>query len=123
MSSSFPSYFSSSPSNNGYDSNSSSSSSGPSSSYFSRFTSSFGSSSDVSGSKDFLESNTLIAKTAFLLLVIILFFILSHNLGLAFVDTFPVLPELLLDTFDLLLDFILLFKNKIIKFSIQLYQL
>lgn len=76
MSSSFPSYFSSSPSNNGYDSNSSSSSSGPSSSYFSRFTSSFGSSSDVSGSKDFLESNTLIAKTAFLLLVIILFFIL-----------------------------------------------
>ena len=73
---SFPSYFSSSPSNNGYDSNSSSSSSGPSSSYFSRFTSSFGSSSDVSGTKDFLESNTLIAKTAFLLLVIILFFIL-----------------------------------------------
>jgi hypothetical protein len=30
----------------------------------------------VSGPKDFLESNTLIAKTAFLLLVIILFFIL-----------------------------------------------
>jgi len=30
----------------------------------------------VSGSKDFLESNTLIAKTAFLLLVIILFFVL-----------------------------------------------
>ena len=73
---SFPSYFSSSPSNNGYYSNSSSSSSGPQSSYFSRFTSSFGSSSDVSGTKDFLESNTLIAKTAFLLLVIIIFFIL-----------------------------------------------
>ena len=73
---SFPSYFSSSPSNSGYDSNASSSSSGPQSSYFSRFTSSFGSSSDVSGTKDFLESNTLIAKTAFLLLVIILFFIL-----------------------------------------------
>jgi hypothetical protein len=30
----------------------------------------------VSGSKDFLESNTLIAKTAFLLLVIIVFFVL-----------------------------------------------
>jgi hypothetical protein len=30
----------------------------------------------VSGSKDFLESNTFIAKTAFLLLIIILFFIL-----------------------------------------------
>ena len=56
-------------------SSSSSSSSGPSSSYFSKFTSPFGS-SDVSSSKDFLESNTLIAKTAFLLLVIILFFIL-----------------------------------------------
>lgn len=78
MSFSFPSYFSSSPSDNGgYFSNSSSySSSGSSPSYLSRFTSSFGSSSDVSGSKDFLESNTLIAKTAFLLLVIILFFIL-----------------------------------------------
>ena len=80
MSFSFPSYFSSSPSNNNYFSNSSTSSSGysssPSPSYLSRFTSSFGSSSDVSGSKDFLESNTLIAKTAFLLLVIILFFIL-----------------------------------------------
>ena len=74
---SFPSYFSSSsPSDSGYFSNSSPSSSGSSPSYFSRFTSSFGSSSDVSGSKDFLESNTLIAKTAFLLLVIILFFIL-----------------------------------------------
>ncbi len=81
MSFSFPSYFSSSSSpsdNNSFFSNSSSSSSGSSSSpsYFSRFTSSFGSSSDVSGSKDFLESNTLIAKIAFLLLVIILFFIL-----------------------------------------------
>ena len=78
MSFSFPSY-SSSPSNSGFFSNSSSSSSsssGSSPSYFSRFTSSFGSSSDVSGSKDFLESNTLIAKTAFLMLVIILFFIL-----------------------------------------------
>lgn len=75
MSSGFPSYFSSSPSGNGYFSNSSSSSSG-SPSYLSKFTSSFGSSSDVSGSKDFLESNTLVAKTAFLLLIIILFFIL-----------------------------------------------
>lgn len=74
MSFSFPSY--SSPYNDGYVSNSSSSSSGSSPSYLSRFTSSFGSSSDVSGTKDFLESNTLIAKTAFLLLVIILFFIL-----------------------------------------------
>ena len=73
MSFSFPSY-SSSPNNSGYFSNSSSSSSG-SSPYLSRFTSSFGSSTDVSGTKDFLESNTLIAKTAFLLLVIILFFI------------------------------------------------
>ena len=73
MSFSFPSSSSSS----SYDSDypSSSSSSGPSSSYFSKFTSPFGS-SDVSSSKDFLESNTLIAKTAFLLLVIILFFIL-----------------------------------------------
>lgn len=73
MSFSFPSSSSSS----SYDSDypSSSSSSGPSSSYFSKFTSSFGS-SDVSSSKDFLESNTFIAKTAFLLLVIILFFIL-----------------------------------------------
>jgi len=52
------------------------SSSAPSSSYFSKLTSSFGSSSDVSGSKDFLESNTFIAKIAFLLLVIIIFFIL-----------------------------------------------
>jgi len=78
MSFSFPSFSSSSSSDadDGYFSNSSSSaSSGPSSSYFSRLTSSFGS-SDVSGSKDFLESNTLIAKTAFLLLVIIIFFIL-----------------------------------------------
>ena len=74
MSFSFPSY-SSSPSNGGYFSNSSSSSSGSSPS-LSSFTSSFGSSTDVSGSRDFLESNTLIAKTAFLLLVIILFFIL-----------------------------------------------
>ena len=71
------SYPSSSNDYGGYFSNSSSSSSSSGSpSYFSRFTSSFGSSSDVSGSKDFLESNTLIAKTAFLLLVIILFFIL-----------------------------------------------
>lgn len=51
------------------------SSSSPSSSYFSKLTSSFGS-SDVSSSKDFLESNTFIAKIAFLLLVIIIFFIL-----------------------------------------------
>ena len=80
----FPSFSSSSSDNNrGYFSrsspslssySSSSSSSGPS--YFSKFTSSFGSSSDVSGSNDFLQSNTLIAKIAFLLLVIILFFIL-----------------------------------------------
>ena len=76
MSFSFPSSSSSS-----YDSDypssssSSSSSSGPSSSYFSKFTSPFGS-SGVSSSKDFLESNTFIAKTAFLLLVIIIFFIL-----------------------------------------------
>lgn len=77
MSFSFPSYFSSSPSDNGgYFSTSSSSTSGSSPSYLSRFTSSFGSSSDVSGSRDFLESNTLVAKIAFLLLVIILFFIL-----------------------------------------------
>jgi Concanavalin A-like lectin/glucanases superfamily len=78
MSFSFPSFSSSSNPDDGYFSNSSSSSgpsSGPSSSYFSKLTSSFGS-SDVSGSKDFLESNTLIAKTAFLLLVIILFFVL-----------------------------------------------
>ena len=80
MSFSFPSFSSSSNADDGYFSNSSSSaasgpSSGPSSSYFSKLTSSFGS-SDVSGSKDFLESNTLIAKTAFLLLVIILFFVL-----------------------------------------------
>lgn len=74
MSFSFPSY-SSSPYNSGYFSNASSSSSGSLPS-LSRFTSSFGSSTDVSGTKDFLESNTLIAKTAFLLLVIILFFIL-----------------------------------------------
>ena len=76
MSFSFPSSSSSS-SSSSYDSDypSSSSSSGPSSSYFSKFTSSFGS-SGISSSKDFLESNTLIAKTAFLLLVIILFFIL-----------------------------------------------
>lgn len=73
MSFSFPS--SSNNNYGGYFSNSSSSSSSDPS-YFSRFTSSFGSSSDVSGSRDFLESNTLIAKTAFLLLVIILFFIL-----------------------------------------------
>ena len=73
MSFSFPSSSSSS----SYDSDypSSSSSSGPSSSYFSKFTSPFGS-SGVSSSKDFLESNTFIAKIAFLLLVIILFFIL-----------------------------------------------
>lgn len=71
MSFSFPSYSSS---NSDYFSNSSSSGSSPS--YLSKFTSSFGSSTDVSGPKDFLESNTLIAKTAFLLLVIILFFIL-----------------------------------------------
>ena len=69
------SYPSSSPSSSSsYDSDYSSSS-GPSSSYFSKLTSSFGSSS-VSSSKDFLESNTFIAKLAFLLLVIILFFIL-----------------------------------------------
>jgi len=74
MSFSFPSSSSSSSYDSDYPS-SSSSSSGPSSSYFSKFTSSFGS-SDVSSSKDFLESNTFIAKTAFLLLVIILFFIL-----------------------------------------------
>ena len=76
MSFSFPSSSSSS-SSSSYDSDpsSSSSSSGPSSSYFSNLTSSFGS-SGISSSKDFLESNTLIAKTAFLLLVIILFFIL-----------------------------------------------
>ena len=78
MSFSFPSFSSSSDSDGGYFSNSSSSSgpsTGPSSSYFSKLTSSFGS-SDVSGSRDFLESNTLIAKTAFLLLIIILFFVL-----------------------------------------------
>ena len=79
MSFSFPSYFSSSstPSNNSYFSNSSASSSSSKSSpsFFSGFTSSFGS-SGVSTSKEFLESNTLIAKIAFLLLVIILFFIL-----------------------------------------------
>lgn len=74
MSFSFPSSSSSSSYDSDYPS-SSSSSSGPSSSYFSKFTSPFGS-SDVSSSKDFLESNTFIAKTAFLLLVIILFFIL-----------------------------------------------
>lgn len=71
MSFSFPSSSSSS----SYNNDNSSSSSGPSSSYFSNLTSSFGS-SNVSSSKDFLESNTFIAKTAFLLLVIILFFIL-----------------------------------------------
>jgi len=71
MSFSFPSS-----SNNNYGGYFSNSSSSSDPSYFSKFTSSFGSSSDVSGSKDFLESNTLIAKTAFLLLVIILFFIL-----------------------------------------------
>ena len=76
MSFSFPSSSSSSSSSSYYNDNSSSSSSGgPSSSYFSKLTSSFGS-SGVSGSKDFLESNTFIAKTAFLLLIIILFFIL-----------------------------------------------
>jgi hypothetical protein len=69
MSFSYPSSSSSSSSND-Y------SSSSPSSSYFSNLTSSFGSSSDVSGSKDFLESNTFIAKIAFLLLVIIIFFVL-----------------------------------------------
>lgn len=83
MSFSFPSFSSSSSDNDGgyfsrsspsSSSYSSSSSSGPS--FFSKFTSSFGSSSDVSGSKDFLESNSLVAKIAFLLLVIILFFIL-----------------------------------------------
>ena len=82
MSFSFPSFSSSSSDNNrGYFSRSSPSSSSYSSSssspsIFSNFTSSFGSSSDVSGSNDFLQSNTLIAKIAFLLLVIILFFIL-----------------------------------------------
>jgi hypothetical protein len=86
MSFSFPSSSSSSSSyDNDYSSSSSSSSSssgGPSSSYFSKLTSSFGS-SDVSSSKDFLESNTFIAKTAFLLLVIILFFIfLRISIGL-----------------------------------------
>ena len=73
MSFSFPSSSSSSSSyDNDYSSSSSSSSSGPS---LSSFTSSFGSPS-ISSSKEFLESNTFIAKTAFLLLVIILFFIL-----------------------------------------------
>ena len=72
MSFSFPSSSSSSSYDND---NSSSSSSGPSSSYFSKLTSSFGS-SGVSSSKDFLESNTFIAKIAFLLLVIIVFFVL-----------------------------------------------
>lgn len=68
--------FPSSSSSSSYDNdNSSSSSSGPSSSYFSKLTSSFGS-SGVSSSKDFLESNTFIAKIAFLLLVIIVFFVL-----------------------------------------------
>jgi hypothetical protein len=83
MSFSFPSSSSSSSSyDNDYSSSSSSSSGGPSSSYFSKLTSSFGS-SDVSSSKDFLESNTFIAKTAFLLLVIILFFIfLRISIGL-----------------------------------------
>jgi len=77
MSFSFPSSSSSQSYDSDYpsSSSSSSSSSGPSSSYFSKFTSPFGS-SDVSSSKDFLESNTFIAKTAFLLLVIIIFFIL-----------------------------------------------
>ena len=71
MSFSYPS--SSSSSSSSYDNDySSSSSSAPS---LSSFTSSFGSPS-ISSSKDFLESNTFIAKTAFLLLVIILFFIL-----------------------------------------------
>lgn len=69
MSFSFPSSSSSS----SYNDNSSSSS-GPGSSYFSNLTSSFGS-SNVSSSKEFLESNSFIAKTAFLLLVIIIFFI------------------------------------------------
>ena len=73
MSFSFPSSSSSSSYDN--DNSSSSSSSGPSSSYFSKLTSSFGS-SGVSSSKDFLESNTFIAKIAFLLLVIIVFFVL-----------------------------------------------
>ena len=59
-------------------SSSSSSSSDPSLSYFSKLTSAFGS-SDISSSKDFLESNTFIAKTAFLLLVIILFFYFFAN--------------------------------------------
>jgi hypothetical protein len=68
------SYPSSSSSDYSSSSSSSSSSSDPSLSYFSKLTSSFGS-SDISSSKDFLESNTFIAKTAFLLLVIILFFI------------------------------------------------
>jgi len=67
------SYPSSSSSSSSYGSDYSSSS--PSSSYFSKLTSPFGS-SDVSSSKDFLESNTFIAKIAFLLLVIIIFFIL-----------------------------------------------
>ena len=75
MSFSFPSSSSSSSSSSYDDDYSpSSSSGGPSSSYFSKLTSSFGS-SGVSGSKEFLESNTFIAKLAFLLLVIILFFI------------------------------------------------
>ena len=75
MSFSYPSSSSSS-SSSSYDNSSSSSSGGPSSSYFSKLTSSFGSSGGVSGSKEFLESNTFIAKIAFLLLVIILFFVL-----------------------------------------------
>ena len=72
MSFSFPSSSSSSSSYDNDDYSSSSPSSAPS---LSSFTSSFGSPS-ISSSKDFLESNTFIAKTAFLLLVIILFFIL-----------------------------------------------
>ena len=69
MSFSFPS---SSSSSSSYNEDYSSSSSPPS---LSSFTSSFGSPS-ISSSKDFLESNTFIAKIAFLLLVIILFFVL-----------------------------------------------
>ena len=77
MSFSFPSSSSSSSYDDDNYSPSSSSSSSSSSSLpsLSSFTSSFGSPS-ISSSKDFLESNTFIAKTAFLLLVIILFFIL-----------------------------------------------
>ena len=75
MSFSFPSSSSSSSYDDDNYSPSSSSSSSSSLPSLSSFTSSFGSPS-ISSSKDFLESNTFIAKTAFLLLVIILFFIL-----------------------------------------------